>query len=236
MRYLIFIYLISSAFQVSAQTESSWWMGMKMGRSHSKVSDLRIWAIGEGVDDVPGFTSNTLFGFDIAYQRGQIPFQFCAAFDLPRTSQSAPYTFSFMFHSGYEWLQHPRTEIKTLAGLGFGYSIIRFRNNTPASLQALPYNHADAFARSGLLLYQTTLQVTHTLKRENVKSIRPKLIGEVAFLGKLNQSNYWYGVNEQDVDGYNMVGEKTNIPKFYKGSVLLSIGIWFCLTCKKTEV
>ncbi len=233
MRCLLIIYLLSSAFQVSSQTESSWWMGMKMGRSYSDVSDLRIWAINEGVDDVPGFTSNTLFGFDITYQRGRIPFQFSTAFDLPRLSQSVPYTFSFLFHSGYVWLQHPRTEIRTLGGLGFGYSIIRFRGNTPASLQALPYNHSDAFARSGLLLYKAMIQITHVLKWGEFNSLRPMLVGEIGFLGKISQSNYIYGVNEQDIDGNYLVGEKTDIPKFYKGNVFFSAGIWFCLTCKK---
>ncbi len=220
-----------------AQTkENFWWIGGHMGSSISNSTSLQEWAISEGVDDVPSRTSNFLIGFDIAHQRGRIPFQLSSAFDLPRLSGSVPNTFSFIFQSGYSWIYHPRFEVKTLGGIGFGYSIIRFRNTTPSSLEELPYNRSEAFARSGLFLYQLTAQMTYKPEWNNSRRLRPMIVGSIGFLGKLSQSLYTYGVNEQDLDGNYLVGEKVDIPKFFKGNTVLSIGIWLQFSSKTQTI
>ncbi len=231
MRHNFLCFLFSMmCFETSAQSlPNTWWMGGKMGRNYADVSKLQKWALSEGVSDVPGSTSNSSFGFDIAHQRGRIPFQFSSEFDLPKSYTSAPYFFSFNFQSGYSWHLTPKLEVQALGGVGLGYSIIRFRT-TPNSLQSLPYNHSEAFARSSLFLYKTTMQVTRTIGWDHFKKWRPMFVGSIGYQGKISQSAYRYGVNEQDIDGNYMVGEIVGIPKFYRGNLFFSVGIWFRLT------
>ncbi len=155
-------------------------MGGRVGRNYANISDLQKWALTEGVTDVPRGTSNTLLGFDIAHQRGHIPFQFSSELDVPNLSSSSPYFFSFNFQSGYTWFLSDRTHVSTLGGIGLGYSIIRFRT-TPTSFQSLPYDHSEAFARSGLFLYKTTIQLTHAVGWDYFKRLRPVVVGNMGY-------------------------------------------------------
>lgn len=199
-------------------------MGITAGNSYAKVSELQQWSVAQGASDVSSNAQNRLVGFNILYDNGRVPFYFNTEFELPDLRKSMPYLFSFTFQSGYTWVQHPWVEVKTLAGIGLGYSVMRFRGNTPNALASLPYDHDDAFARAAIFLLRGQLLISHKLPLTKVKHFQPTLDIAIGFHAPLSHGAYYYGINEEDTDGNYFDAQKVDMPEFFNGNRFLSLG------------
>ncbi len=220
---IIFLFLPSSLWGQTLERKS-FSMGVTAGNSYAKVSDLQRWSVAQGATDVTGIARNRLIGFNFLYDNGRIPFYLNTEFDIPNLRGSMPYLFSFTFQSGYTWLKNPRMEIKALAGIGLGYSVIRFRGNTPNILANLPYEHDEAFARASLLLLRGQLLISHKLPLTKIKHLQPTFDLALGFHAPLVHGAFYYGVNEEDIDGNSIAAQKVSIPEFFKGNRFVSLG------------
>jgi hypothetical protein len=207
------------------EAASSFSVGLKTGSHVTSAPAFQTWAASEGLILPGGNYRNSLTGIDLMYQKRRISYLLSTEFDLPDFSRTKPQLHTFSFQLGYSLTRGP-VEVRAVGGPGLGYSIIRFRTGLPHSLQALPYDPDEAFARSAVWLFRAGLLASYQIRTKTW--FRPFIYGNAGLHQRLHQSAYYYGETEWSNDGdienrFNAV--KTGIPTFYRRSAFLSLGL-----------
>jgi len=232
-KLVAFFVCFLSALLAEAQSDStrirSWWLMYKIGSAQSNVSAFQRWALSEGVGGVSAVSRNTLIGFDILYNHNRMVYGMSSEFELRTFGETEPYFFSFTFRVGYQWLQASRFQVRSLGGIGAGYTLVRFEGQLPASLQNISANYVDPFARASLLIGRLELMASYNLyanPERRLLHFQPLLFVNAGMHPVLKHGFWNYGDSELDsFDGTRFVAQRIDMPKFYRENWFLTLGL-----------
>jgi hypothetical protein len=236
MKAVILILAISLSAQLAeADTTrvTSWWLSVKIGSAQSDVSEFQRWAVSQGVSDVTGFSRNTLFGLDILHQRNRMVYGLSSDFELRTFGKTEPYFFAFSFRAGYHWLHSDRFELRSLGGLGIGYTLVRFEGEVPASLQSIAANYTNPYARAGSLIGRMELLASYNLLKQSPKNqikFKPLLFVNAGFHPVLKHGAWRFGDDEITMDGNQFAGQRIDMPRFYESQWFITAGVAFTVS------
>lgn len=237
---LIFLFLFCQVTELAAAKQdslgtNSFWIGYKVGSAYSNVSAYQRWTVREGLNNISANTRNTLIGFDMLYNHKRMVYGLNADFELRTFGGAEPYYFNFAFRSGYTVVDQNRFQVKTLGGIGLAYAFVRFENSIPASLQDIDAKYSDPFARVSAMIGRIEALTSFKLQKKTVNHNR-SLFQLIVFFNAgvqpvLAHGNWNYGEMVMDtIDGSSFVGERIDMPKFYKanwfacGGIAMSMG------------
>ncbi len=207
-----------------------------MGTAQSNVSDFQRWCASEGVSNVSQFSRNTVIGFDILHHRGRMSYGFSSDFELRTFGQTEPYFFTFALRAGYLWMNSGRFQVRSLAGIGAGYALVRFENETPTSLQAISANYSDPFARASTFISRFELLASGNLfanEKRKLANVQPVVFVNAGVQPVMTHGVWNYGETEVDIDGNRFAGQRIDMPRFYKGNWFLTVGIAMGIVTKR---
>jgi hypothetical protein len=237
--FLLFSLIIQTAKATHDSTrETSWWFAAKIGSAQSDVSEFQRWAAAEGVPGVTQFSRNSVFAFDILYNRNRVTYGLSSDFELRTFGQTEPYFFSFAFRAGYQWYKSERIELRTLGGLGVGYTLVRFENEIPTSLQNIASGYSDPYARASSLIGRLEILASYSFLNRpsrNNPSVKPLLFVNAGAQPVLKHGLWNFGDNEVAIDGNQFAGQRIDMPKFYKGNWFIAVGIAASVSIDKKD-
>jgi len=205
----------------------SWWLALKIGSAQSDVSEFQRWAAAEGVRGVTQFSRNAVFGFDVLHNRNRVVYGLSSDLELRTFGKTEPYFFSFTFRAGYQWYNSDRFELRSLGGLGVGYTLVRFENEVPNSLQNIASGYSDPYARASSWIARLEVLASYNFVNRslhNNPSFRPLLFVNAGVQPLLKHGSWYFGDNELGNDGNQFAGQRIDMPRFYKGNWFITIG------------
>lgn len=226
---------VATASQDSTQNRS-WWLAYKLGTAQSNVSEFQRWCASQGVPGVSQFSRNTVIGFDVLHHRGRVTYGLSSDFELRTFGKTEPYFFTFALRAGYLWINTGRLQVRSLAGIGAGYALVRFETGTPASLQSISANYSDPFARASTLVSRLELLASGNLfanEKRKVANIQPIIFINAGVQPVLTHGAWSYGETEVDIDGNQFAGQRIDMPPFYRGNWFLTVGIAMGIVTKR---
>ncbi|HMP99506.1 MAG TPA: hypothetical protein PKC24_06960 [Cyclobacteriaceae bacterium] len=202
------------------------WLGFRRGFSNTPIPDFPVWGATEGLVNLPDRLRNQLIGFDVFLQKGRLPFLFSTELNLPRLLQTYPYLTNISFEAGYVLLDE-RVNLRLMAGPGIGVMTIRFVGGIPDSFRNLPYNHSEAIARAHALSLRASLLASYPIFPRKEIWGKPVLLANLGLQQRLLHSGFRYGEPDFWTFDERFISEPVDIPKFYKRSLWLSVGLAF---------
>lgn len=198
-------------------------VGLRLGDQYANVSRFQEWSLDHQLGALEPVVRNRMIALDMIYQHGKTPIIINMEFDIHDRQRPKPYFFHLGMMTGRTLVDFP-VRIDLIGGLGLGYAFLQFGNRTPAQFLALPYNHSEAYARSFLFTARTGLMASYTIPLG--KLIRPMLYAQATANQRLYQADFFYGQRLVGNDGEDyFVGTRTNMPRFYRNSISISIGL-----------
>ena len=228
---LIFLGLLfASAAEARPDTTrtSSWWFAYKVGAAESSIPEFQRWAASQGLIGISSISRNPTFGFDLLYNRNRMVYGLSSDFELRTFGRTEPYFLTFSLRAGYQLVEAGRLQLRSLAGIGASYALVRFENQIPASLQSISSNYVDPFARASTLVGRFELLASFNLydnPQRKLLQFRPVLFAHVGAQPVFTHGPWSYGDSEPDsFDGTRFVAQRIDMPRFYRGSWFLSVG------------
>ncbi len=232
---MLFLFIFCHATQLLAANPDSlrtksFWIAYKMGSAYSNVSDFQRWTVAEGINNVSATSRNTLIGFDMLYNHNRMVYGLNSDFELRTFGGAEPYFFNFCFRSGYTVVDQNRFQTKALGGIGLAYAFVRFENGIPTSLQDIDAKYSDPFARASAMIGRIEIIASYKLEKKianpNRFPFRLILFFNAGVQPVLVHGKWNYGEMVMDtIDGSSFVGERIDMPEFYKANWFACGGI-----------
>jgi hypothetical protein len=207
------------------ELDPTFFVGVRFGDQYSGLTRYQEWAFSQNQGPFESVARNRMIGLDMLYQKNKVPIIINAEFDVKESGRAKPYMYSFALLSGYELVDFP-IKISVVGGMGLGFLFLDFGNRTPPDFQNLPYDHRNAMARATLLNAKGGLMAHY--KVPLTKKLRPIIYGQAMVNQRMLHSRFRYGEYVTGSDGEEYFdGVKVNIPRFFRNSMSIIIGIAF---------
>ncbi len=213
---------------------------LKTGISSVNASSLRTWALREGASNVVGRADNMMLVWDFGAVLNRVFFDMSLDYDLGSRRFAKPHTSLFHLGSGYVLKKSNQLDLILAGNVGVGNLRIRFREQIPQSLR-IHHISDDCFARLIMLTGQPSLvlNLKPQFKKQKYNS-RSDMMGVIlsAKIGAnipLITGHWRYGLMQESNNASTnnvsatFIGQRVDIPKFYKMGVFIQIGVGFVM-------